>query len=116
MTKEGDVVLVYIENQPGFFARIESITPDIKPEWFRVKMLVLQIPLMVITWILREPYINGEEFTIGGVPMRMVKVVAPQEESEVTDKEGEEQTEERKPKEPPTKGKVISFTDRKPVK
>lgn len=92
MTKEGDVILVYVENKPAFFARIEVISPDVKPEWFQVKMLVLQIPLVVITWILRERYINGDEFTMGGTPIRMERVEAPPEPEPATDEEeGEEE-------------------------
>jgi len=81
MTMEGDLVLVYMDNKPAFFARIEDITADVKPEWFQVKMLVLQVPLMMATWILRDVYINGEEFTMGGRPVRMEKVIPPEEES-----------------------------------
>jgi hypothetical protein len=79
MAQEGDLVLVYADNQPAFFARIEMIDADVKPEWYQVKMLVLQIPVALVTWILREPYINGEEFTMGGRPIRMEVVVAPDE-------------------------------------
>jgi hypothetical protein len=79
MTSEGDLVLVYADNQPAFFARIEMIERDVKPEWYQVKMLVLQVPVALVTWILREPYINGDEFTMGGRPIRMEKVVAPEE-------------------------------------
>ena len=78
MTQEGDLVLTHIKNKPAFFARIENIGPDIKPDWFQVKMLVLQVPLVTITWILREVYINGEEFTMGGHAVRLVRVVAPE--------------------------------------
>ena len=28
MTREGDVVLVHMDNKPAFFARIEEITTD----------------------------------------------------------------------------------------
>jgi hypothetical protein len=77
VTREGDLVLVNIRNKPGFFARIEGISADIKPGWYQVKMLVLQVPLLVITWILREPYINGEEFTMGGHPVTLTRVVSP---------------------------------------
>ncbi len=114
MTKEGDVVLVYMENQPAFFARIESITPDIKPEWYQVKMLVLQIPLVVVTWILREPYINGVEFTMGGRPVRIEKVEAPEEIYEEEEKEHsatDKKEEEVKDSSGGT-GKVISLADR----
>jgi hypothetical protein len=78
MTGEGDLVLAHIRNKPAFFARIENIDADIKPGWFQVKMLVLQVPLVTITWILRDTYINGEEFTMGGHPVKLDKVVAPE--------------------------------------
>ena len=79
MTKIGDVVLVLMDNNPAFFARVDEISADVKPGWFHVKLLVLQIPLLVVTWILREPYFNGKEFTMGGRPMQIEKVVAPTE-------------------------------------
>ena len=119
MTLEGDVVLVHIESEPAFFARIESITADVKPEWFQVKMLVLQIPLIVVTWILREPYINGEEFTMGGRPVKLVKVVAPEEKEEEMEqpspeKLGEAPEERQKSKGPPEgESKVVSLADRR---
>ena len=80
MTLEGDLVLVYIRGKPAFFARIEQIGEDVKPGWFQVKLLVLQIPLVVVTWILREAYINGEEFTMGGHPVTLARVVCPEHE------------------------------------
>ncbi len=66
MTKVGDVVLVYSDNNPTFFARVDEISNDVKPGWFQVNLLVLQVPLLAVTWILREPYFNGQEFTMGG--------------------------------------------------
>jgi hypothetical protein len=122
MTGEGDVVLIHMDGKPAFFARIEKISPDPKPDWWQVKMLVLQVPLMVVTWILREAYINGEEFTMGGHPIRLVKVEAPPDVEE----EGREATEEPSVTEPPEGpdddtpgtpgGKVVSLFDRKPRK
>lgn len=82
MTEVGDVVLVYMDNNPAFFAKVEEIFADVKPGWFQVKLLVLQVPLLVVTWILREAYYNGQEFTMGGKPMRIEKVLAPVEEPE----------------------------------
>ncbi|MEJ2657962.1 MAG: hypothetical protein P8012_12335, partial [Desulfobacterales bacterium] len=79
MTTENDVVLVYFEDQPVSFARIEDISPDIKKDWYRVKLLLLQVPLQVVTWILRDIYINGEEFTMEGKRIRLEKVVCPKE-------------------------------------
>ena len=87
MTKVGDVVLVYMDNNPSFFARVDEISADVKPGWFHVKLLVLQVPLLVVTWILREAYYNGGEFTMGGRPMRIEKVNAPAEEHSQTEPE-----------------------------
>lgn len=121
MTSEGDLVLVYIENQPAFFARIESIFADVKPQWFQVKMLVLQVPVAVVTWILREPYINGEEFTMGGRPIRVEKVIAPADETEGERDSGLSQDRKESPREESSspgveaseKAKVISLTNRR---
>ena len=82
MTLEGDLVLIYIRGKPAFFARIEQISEDVKPGWFQVKLFVLQIPLVVVTWILREAYINGEEFTMGGHPVTLARVVCPEHEEQ----------------------------------
>jgi hypothetical protein len=79
MTKENDVVLIYFEDQSISFARIEDISPDIKKDWYHVKLLLLQFPLQVVNWILRDIYINGQEFTMEGKKIRLEKVVCPKE-------------------------------------
>jgi hypothetical protein len=79
MAKENDIVLIYYEDQPITFARIENITPDIKKDWYNVKLLMLQVPLQVTTWILRDIYINGQEFTMDGKKMRLEQVVCPED-------------------------------------
>ena len=66
MTKVGDVVLVYMDNNPAFFARVEEISADVKPGWFQVKLLVLQVPLLVVTWILREALLQRRGIHDGG--------------------------------------------------
>ncbi|MDZ7264907.1 MAG: hypothetical protein ONB16_10010 [candidate division KSB1 bacterium] len=76
---EKDLILVYIENRPAFFARIEKITPDHKRGWWRLQLLVLQVPLLVTTWILDEEQIRGADFTMGGTPVRIEKVIPPAE-------------------------------------
>jgi hypothetical protein len=78
MAVENDIVLVYHEGNPLSFARIESIEPDIKRGWYHVKLLLLQIPLQVVTWILRDTYIDGEPFTMGGKEMHLEKIECPQ--------------------------------------
>ena len=117
---EGDLVLVYMGNSPAFFARIEAIMPDVKPEWYQVKLLVLQVPLLVITWILRRPYIDGEIFTMGGKTMRLERVVSPEEEktpaeepAAVPSGKAEAGSENDGPKPAPARGKVVSLLDRR---
>ncbi|MCG8473768.1 MAG: hypothetical protein MI742_18210 [Desulfobacterales bacterium] len=80
MTFEKDIVLIYYEETPLAFARIEEIWEDDKPDWFHVKLLFLQLPVHSATWILRGAYIDGDEFTMGGKRMRLEKVVCPEEE------------------------------------
>ena len=76
---EKDLVLVYVEDKPAFFARVEGFKPDYKPKWWQVKLLVLQVPPALVTWILRREQINGEPFTMGGTPLRIEKVRVPEE-------------------------------------
>jgi len=103
MAVENDIVLIHFEDQPMTFARIESILPDHKPDWYHVKLLLLQIPLQVVTWILRDVYIDGGEFTMNGKRMRLEKVVSPEPAPEVPVQE-----EKGKP-EPQKEGRVISL-------
>ncbi|MCU0585571.1 MAG: hypothetical protein MUC46_05820 [Desulfobacterales bacterium] len=79
MAGEKDIVLIYFEDKPLAFARIEGIEPDHKPNWYHVRLLLLQMPVQVVTWILRDAYIDGGEFTMNGKRMRLEKVVLPEE-------------------------------------
>lgn len=74
MRREGDLVLVYYEEQPAVYARIEAIEPDIKKEWYQVTFQLLTIPAQMVTWILRESYIDGAPFTMGGRAMHLEDV------------------------------------------
>jgi len=103
MTKENDVVLIYLEDQPISFARIEDISPDIKKDWYHVKLLLLQVPLQVVTWILRDIYINGQEFTMEGKKVRLERVISPKGVEPI---EKEKETSEK-----PAGPKVISLAD-----
>jgi len=84
----GDVVMIYYKEKPAFFARIDSIEPDIKKDWFRVQLLVLTIPLRSVTWILREEYVNGVPFTMEGnlIKIEAVNPLAPESDSANTKK------------------------------
>ncbi|MGB4598562.1 MAG: hypothetical protein WBI04_01140 [Trichlorobacter sp.] len=80
MAVEQDLVLVHVDNKPGFYARVEEIAPDVKPGWWQVKLLVLTFPLQVFTWILDDNQIEGESFTMGGTPLQMEKLISPLEQ------------------------------------
>ena len=100
---EGDVVLIFYQDQPTVFARIESIQPDVKKDWFQVTLLLLTIPTQAVTWILREAYVNGTPFTMGGRPMR----IEPVKKTPLRKADEARQTEEKKG--PSKEGKVIPF-------
>jgi len=74
MAREGDVVLIYHEDNPTVFARVEDIRPDMKKDWYHITMLLLTIPTQTVTWILKDVYIQGETFTMGGKSMRLEAV------------------------------------------
>ncbi len=80
---EGDVVLIYYKDEPSVYARIELIEPDVKKGWYQVSLLMLTLPPQPVTWILREEYINGEPFTMGGQPLRIeaVPIASPARDS-----------------------------------
>lgn len=80
MAAEQDLVLIYYEDKPLAFARIEGIEADHKPGWYHVKLLLLQIPPQIVTWILRDVYIDGAEFTMNGKRVRLEKVLSPEPE------------------------------------
>jgi hypothetical protein len=111
MATINDLVLVHIDNKPGFYARIEDITSDVKPGWWQVKLLVLTFPLQIFTWTLDESQINGAPYTMGGTPVQLEKVVSPMvreekpgDDAPVRENEGKEKREG---------GKVVSLSDRK---
>lgn len=110
MATENDLVLVHVDNKPGFYARIEEITPDVKVGWWQVKLLVLTFPLQIFTWILDDSQIEGYPFTMGGTPLQLEKLVSP------LDTQAAEKTAplEQKPKTVRTTGqKVVSLADRR---
>jgi hypothetical protein len=76
---EGDLVLIHIENKPALYARVEKITADVKPNWWRVQFLMLTIPVQLVTWIIDDEQIRGANFTMDGTPIRIEKVVPPKE-------------------------------------
>jgi hypothetical protein len=83
--QEGDVVLIHYQDKPMAYARIETIEPDIKKDWYQVTLLFLTIPAQTVTWILREAYIHGELFTMGGQPVRLERVEKQKTENKKQD-------------------------------
>jgi len=110
MAIENDIVLIYFEDQPFSFARVEEILPDSKKDWYHVKLLLLQIPLQTVTWILKNAYINGDEFTMSGKRMRLEQVISPDDPKpgEVTPREKDQ----KNPDNQPGKANVVSLSDR----
>jgi hypothetical protein len=82
---KGDLVLVHYDDQPAVYARIEAIELDVKRGWYQVSLLLLTIPAQAVTWILREEYINGAPFTMGGHPMRLEGVQSVQLKAKAQD-------------------------------
>jgi hypothetical protein len=111
MATENDIVLIYFEDQPLSYARIEQILPDNKPDWYHVKLLMLQIPLQVVTWILRDRYISGDEFTMNGKRIRLERVVSP--ESVPDGAYQQQETPAKVPAGDNEKGTVISLKDKR---
>lgn len=111
MAVQNDLVMIYLEDKPLAFARIESILPDSKKDWYHVRLLLLQVPLQVVTWILKDVYVNGSEFTMNGKRMRLEKVESPVE-PETSDSKGDKKTVKEAARK--DKGaKVISLRDLK---
>ncbi|MFA6823292.1 MAG: hypothetical protein WCR32_05750 [Geobacter sp.] len=111
MAVEHDLVLVHVDNKPGFYARVEEIEPDVKPGWWQVKLLVLTFPLQVFTWILDDNQIQGEPFTMGGTPLCLEKLVSPLEEER--HQKAVESTTTNSPKPVDGGAKVVSLADRR---
>lgn len=104
LNQVGDLVLVHYEDQPVVYARIEAIEPDIKKDWLQVSLTILTIPLQTVTWILREEYIHGEGFTMGGKAMKLERV--ERAASGRTPGDGEPASRSRGPEKP---SKVLAF-------
>jgi len=77
MATINDLVLVHVDDKPGFYARIEDISPDVKKGWWVVKLLVLSFPLQVFTGILDDSQLAGASLTMGGTPLLIEKIVSP---------------------------------------
>lgn len=112
MATTNDLVLIHVDNKPGFYARIDEILPDAKPGWWQVKLLVLTFPMQVFTWILDDFQVEGADFTMGGTPLRLEPVISPVT-LERAEKEKEEKELVQKARHEVGATKVISLLDRR---
>ena len=112
MATINDLVLIHVDDKPGFYARVEDIVPDVKPGWWQVTLLVLTFPLQVFTWILDEHQLEGADFTMGGTPLRLEDLVSPVE-LERLEKEKSEKERLLKARREGGAPKVISLLDRR---
>lgn len=112
MAAINEIVIVHVDNKPGFYARIEDISPDVKPGWWQVRLLVLTFPLQVFTWILDEFQLEYAPFTMGGTPIRLEPVVSPLEE-ERQQQEQKDVEERKRQRQEGGSSKVVSLADRR---
>ena len=112
MAAINDIVLVHVDNKPGFYARVKDISPDVKPGWWQVRLLVLTFPLQVFTWILDEFQLEYAPFTMGGTPIRLEPVVSPLEEQQQQQEQQELEERKRKRQEGGS-SKVVSLAERR---
>ncbi len=70
----GELVLIYFDNTPTIYARIEEMRPDRKKGWWQMALLLLTIPAQPLTWILDEDQVRGADFTMQGNPMRIERL------------------------------------------
>ncbi|QEM66990.1 hypothetical protein FO488_01660 [Geobacter sp. FeAm09] len=112
MVTTHDIVLIHVDGKPGFYARIEELTPDVKPGWWQVRLMVFTFPLQMFTWILDEFQLDGADFTMGGTPIRMEQVVSPVEQEQL---QQEQDAKEQRERSAHSSGnpKVISLSDRR---
>ena len=80
MFSAGQVIIVYVDDEPGFFARVERVQPDRKKGWWQLTFLMLAIPLKSMSWVLDDEQMRGQPFTMNEVAMQIKQVEAPEED------------------------------------
>jgi len=112
-----DIVLIHVDNKPGFYARVEEIEPDVKPGWWQVRLMVFTFPLQIFSWILDEFQLDCAPFTMGGTPIRMEKITSPpKQDTKSPDAERQDQDgkgDRERSGQQPGNSNVISLKDRR---
>ena len=109
---ETELVLIYIEEKPAFYGRVEQIIPDVKPKWWRVTFLFLTVPVQMTTWIIDDAQIRGADFTMGGTPIRIEKLEIPTAREMVGETKRENEEEGEPQAKQPRKARVVSLHDK----
>ena len=117
MVLENSIVLLHEtrdERTFSCYARVEEILADVKPGWYNVRFKILIPGYDDVTWTLKEEYLNGEEFTMGGNPVK-IEEVPPAKVPDYVDKQGNKKEEikedKKETKEDKTENKVIDFEE-----
>lgn len=111
MAAINDVVLIYLEDAPVSFARVESILPDAKKDWYHIKLLMLNIPMQTVTWLLKGDYIKGQDFHMNGKKMKIEKVESLIEELPLSMPASSPDQKTQKKTESFPDAKIISFSN-----
>jgi hypothetical protein len=56
---------------------VEEILPDVKPGWWRIRLLPLgldNLDYKTMVWILDEDQMRGANYTMSGIPMRLERI------------------------------------------
>ncbi len=78
----GEVLLVYVQEKPAFYIRIDQLVPDRKKGWWQVHFTALTLPSEHLVWLLDNDQIRGADFTMQGNPIRLDRVSAQTRSSE----------------------------------
>jgi len=100
----GSIVKITRVGGNFIFARIEKFTPNIIPDWYNMDFTIIFFSpeqCSKMSWVLRAPQINGEQFEMGDKKMIIDLILPPIGTSAETPTEIA--------KEMPKEGKVIPF-------
>ena len=76
--REQEVLLVFFQEEPTFYIRIENILADKKRGWWHVQFITLTLPTNEMSWILSDDHLRGGEFTMQNNPVRLERVIGTQ--------------------------------------
>lgn len=102
LIKENDVCILYVNDLPQGFIRIESIEPDSKPGWYSVQFIELMFPIQVIKWKIDEEHLKGADINMKGFKFNLQLL-----NCQIEKKQSEEVLDANKP----NYGKVINLVD-----